>query len=31
MLDWMGMRPDEGPLVGGDYGPYIQVGVVKEI
>ena len=25
MLDWMGMTPDEGPIVGGDYGPYVQV------
>jgi glutamyl-tRNA synthetase len=23
-LDWLGMTPDEGPLQGGEYGPYIQ-------
>ena len=23
-LDWMGVTPDEGPHVGGDYGPYRQ-------
>lgn len=23
-LDWMGLTHDEGPLVGGDYGPYRQ-------
>lgn len=23
-LDWLGMTPDEGPLQGGSYGPYIQ-------
>ncbi|OWF54604.1 probable glutamate--tRNA ligase, mitochondrial [Mizuhopecten yessoensis] len=23
-LDWAGIPPDEGPLVGGNYGPYIQ-------
>lgn len=24
ILDWLGIRPDEGPNVGGQYGPYIQ-------
>ncbi|XP_069103547.1 nondiscriminating glutamyl-tRNA synthetase EARS2, mitochondrial-like [Argopecten irradians] len=24
VLDWAGLSPDEGPLVGGQYGPYIQ-------
>lgn len=23
-LEWVGIKPDEGPIVGGDYGPYIQ-------
>ena len=23
-LDWLGLTPDEGPLQGGDYGPYRQ-------
>lgn len=23
-LDWCGIKPDEGPLYGGDYGPYRQ-------
>jgi glutamyl-tRNA synthetase len=23
-LDWLGLHPDEGPSVGGDYGPYKQ-------
>lgn len=23
-LDWLGIKWDEGPVVGGDYGPYIQ-------
>ena len=23
-LDWLGLRPDEGPVQGGDYGPYRQ-------
>ncbi|CAG2123353.1 unnamed protein product [Medioppia subpectinata] len=25
MLNWTGLTPDEGPTVGGQYGPYIQV------
>jgi glutamyl-tRNA synthetase len=25
MLEWAGIRPDEGPTYGGDFGPYIQV------
>ncbi|XP_033760961.1 probable glutamate--tRNA ligase, mitochondrial [Pecten maximus] len=24
VLDWAGLSPDEGPLVGGEHGPYIQ-------
>ncbi|XP_013414247.1 probable glutamate--tRNA ligase, mitochondrial, partial [Lingula anatina] len=24
VLDWAGLTPDEGPHVGGEYGPYIQ-------
>lgn len=24
ILNWLGIRPDEGPNVGGQYGPYIQ-------
>jgi len=23
-LDWLGVPPDEGPTVGGDYGPYVE-------
>jgi glutamyl-tRNA synthetase len=23
-LEWCGLVPDEGPLQGGDFGPYIQ-------
>ncbi len=23
-LDWLGIRPDEGPGLGGDFGPYVQ-------
>ncbi len=23
-LDWLGLMPDEGPGIGGDYGPYVQ-------
>ncbi len=23
-LDWLGLTPDEGPGIGGDYGPYVQ-------
>lgn len=23
-LDWLGVPPDEGPAVGGDYGPYVE-------
>ena len=23
-LDWLGLTPDEGPGVGGEYGPYVQ-------
>ncbi|HPC35665.1 MAG TPA: glutamate--tRNA ligase [Candidatus Marinimicrobia bacterium] len=23
-LDWAGLKPDEGPQIGGDFGPYIQ-------
>lgn len=23
-LEWLGLQPDEGPLTGGDYGPYRQ-------
>jgi glutamyl-tRNA synthetase len=23
-MDWLGITPDEGPLTGGDYGPYFQ-------
>lgn len=23
-LEWLGLSPDEGPHVGGDYGPYLQ-------
>jgi glutamyl-tRNA synthetase len=23
-LSWLGLAPDEGPIIGGDYGPYIQ-------
>lgn len=23
-LDWLGLQPDEGPEIGGDYGPYRQ-------
>ena len=25
-LDWLGLAPDEGPLAGGDHGPYCQSG-----
>ncbi|XP_060083166.1 probable glutamate--tRNA ligase, mitochondrial [Ylistrum balloti] len=24
VLDWAGLTPDEGPVIGGPYGPYIQ-------
>src|SRR5215210_2371326 len=23
-LNWLGLSPDEGPEIGGDYGPYVQ-------
>ena len=23
-LKWLGLTPDEGPEIGGDYGPYVQ-------
>ena len=23
-LEWLGLLPDEGPGIGGDYGPYVQ-------
>ena len=23
-LEWLGVKWDEGPVVGGDYGPYVQ-------
>lgn len=23
-LDWAGVKPDEGPQIGGDFGPYVQ-------
>ena len=23
-LEWCGIRPDEGPGIGGDFGPYVQ-------
>lgn len=23
-LDWLGLTPDEGPAIGGEYGPYVQ-------
>src|SRR5438105_2110215 len=23
-LNWLGLMPDEGPGIGGDYGPYVQ-------
>ncbi|XP_067929848.1 nondiscriminating glutamyl-tRNA synthetase EARS2, mitochondrial-like [Watersipora subatra] len=24
LLSWVGIKPDEGPIIGGDYGPYVQ-------
>jgi len=23
-LEWAGVKPDEGPQIGGDFGPYVQ-------